>query len=297
MYVAGMTPAARPEALGAVHEIDLGAATVRYFENGAIEGRVVVFVHGLLVNADLWRHIVPAAVEAGLHTYTVDWPLGSHSIPVPDADLTPPGVADLIAEFLERLDLTDVTIVANDTGGAITQILMTRHPERIGRVVLASCDAFERFFPPAFAFLPVLAKAPGSIAVLTQTVRPKLLQRLPITFGWVSKRPVPPETVASYLGPSRHNRAIRKDLARFLKNVNKKHTLAAAEKLPAFDKPVLLVWASEEKLFPLSLAERLAEKLPNASIVEVADSYTFIPEDKPAELAARVVEFVTPVGA
>ncbi len=76
-----------------------------------------------------------------------------------------------------------------------------------------------------------------------------------------------------------------------------RHTLAAAEKLPAFDKPVLLVWASEEKLFPLSLAERLAEKLPNASIVEIADSYTFIPEDKPAELAAHVIEFVTRVGA
>lgn len=297
MYVALMTPTTRPEALGVVHEVDLGSGTVRYFENGAIEGRVVVFVHGLLVNADLWRHVVPAAVEAGLHTYTVDWPLGSHSIPMPEADLTPPGVADLIAAFLEKLDLNDVTIVANDTGGAITQILMTRHPERIGSVVLASCDAFERFFPPVFAFLPVLAKAPGSMAALTQIVRPKLMQRLPITFGWVSKRPVPPETVASYLGPSRHNRAIRKDLARFLKSVNKKHTLAAAEKLPAFDKPVLLAWATEEKLFPLSLAERLAEKLPNAQIVEIADSYTFIPEDRPAELAAHIVEFVTRVGA
>lgn len=287
----------RPTALGTAHEVDLGTGSVRYFENGPRDGQTVVFVHGLLVNADLWRHVVPAVVDAGLHTYTVDWPLGSHSIPVPNADLSPPGIADLIAAFLERLDLTDVTIVANDTGGAITQILMTRHPERIGRVVLVSCDAFERFFPPAFAFLPVLAKAPGSMAALTQIVRPKLLQRLPITFGWVSKRPVPSETVASYLGPSRHNRAIRKDLARFLKTVNKKHTLAAAEKLTAFDKPVLLVWAAEEKLFPLSLAERLAEKLPNASIVEVADSYTFIPEDRPAELAAHVVEFVTDVGA
>lgn len=280
-----------------MHEIDLGAGTVRYFENGASEGRVVVFVHGLLVNADLWRKVVPTAVSAGLHTYTVDWPLGSHSIPMPNADLTPPGVADLIAAFLEKLDLNDVTIVANDTGGAITQVLMTRHPERIGSVVLASCDAFERFFPPAFAFLPVLAKAPGSMAALTQIVRPKMMQRLPITFGWVSKRPVPPETVASYLGPSRHNRAIRKDLARFLKSVNKKHTLAAAEKLHAFDKPVLLAWASEEKLFPVSLAERLADKLPQAQIVEIADSYTFIPEDQPAELAAHIVEFVTRVGA
>ncbi len=292
-----MTSTTRPAALGATHELALSTGTVRYFENGPPEGPPVVFIHGLLVNADLWRKVVPDAVAAGLHTYSVDWPLGSHSIPMPDAELTPPGIADLIAEFLEKLDLTEVTLVANDTGGAITQILMTRRPERVARVVLASCDAFERFFPPTFAPLPVLAHVPGFLAVLTQAVRVKAVQGLPMAFGWVAKRDIPVETVRSYLAPSRHNRAIRKDLARFLKTVNKKHTLAAAEILPAFDKPVLLAWATEDKLFPVSLAERLADKLPNASIVEIADSYTFIPEDQPAELAAHLVEFVTRVGA
>jgi len=286
-----MTSTTRPAALGTARDVDLGTATVRYFENGPSDGPVVVFIHGLLVNADLWRKVVPDVVAAGLHTYTVDWPLGSHSIPVPNADLTPPGVADLIAAFLEKLDLNDVTLVANDTGGAITQILMTRHPERIGGVVLATCDAFERFFPPTFAPLPKLAHVPGFLAVLTQAVRIKPVQRLPIAFGWVAKRQPPPEAVTSYLAPSRHNRAIRKDLTRFLKGVNKRHTLAAAEKLPAFDKPVLLAWATEDKLFPVLLAERLADKLPNASIVEIADSYTFIPEDQPAELTRLIVKF------
>ena len=61
----------------------------------------MVFVHGLLVNADLWQHVVPRLTEAGLRCVTVDWPLGSHELPVPDADLTPPGVADLVAELLD----------------------------------------------------------------------------------------------------------------------------------------------------------------------------------------------------
>lgn len=292
-----MTSSSRPAALGAAREIALSSGTVRYFENGPSGGPVVVFVHGLLVNADLWRKVVPDVVAAGLHTYTVDWPLGSHSIPVPDADLTPPGVADLIAEFLDKLDLSDVTVVANDTGGAITQVLMTRHPERIGGVVLATCDAFERFFPPTFAPLPTLARVPGFIAVLTQAVRLKVVQRLPMAFGWVAKRPLPDEAIASYLGPSRHSRAIRRDLGRFLRSVDKRHTLAAAQKLPAFDKPVLLAWATEDRLFPLSLATRLAEVLPQATIAEIADSYTFVPEDQPAELAGLIVEFVARVGA
>lgn len=100
--------------LGTVHEVDLAAARLRYHERG--EGPAVVFVHGLLVNATLWRNIVPAVAAAGFRCNSPDWPLGSHRIAVPDADLSPTGFADLIAEFLERLDLDDVTIVANDTG-------------------------------------------------------------------------------------------------------------------------------------------------------------------------------------
>lgn len=287
----------RPAALGESHDLRLATGTVRYFASGPADGRPVVFVHGLLVNADLWRGVVPLAAAAGLRCFAVDWPLGSHSIAMPDADLTPPGIADLIAEFLEVLDLSDVTVVANDTGGAITQVLMTRHPERIGRVALASCDAFERFFPPTFASLPVMARVPGFLAVLTQIVRLRAVQRLPMAFGWAAKRTLPPEIVASYLGPSRHNRDIRGDLGRFLRSVHKRHTLAAAEKLPTFDKPVLLAWASEDKLFPVSLATRLADVLPQATIAEIADSYTFIPEDQPAELARLLIEFVGRDGA
>ena len=138
----------RPPALGTPRDVTLSHATVRCFESGPSDGPVVVFVHGLLVNADLWQHVVPRLAAAGLRCIAVDWPLGSHEIPAPDADLTPPGVADLVAELLEVLDLRDVTVVGNDSGGAITQILMTRRPERIGRVVLTPSDSFERFFPP-----------------------------------------------------------------------------------------------------------------------------------------------------
>jgi len=251
--------------LGSVHEVDLPGGRIRYRDRG--DGPPVVFVHGLLVNADLWRHVVPAvagagyrclAAGAGYRCLAPDWPLGSHELPVPDADLSPPGVADLVAAFLERLDLDDVTIVANDTGGGITQILLTRHPERIGRVVLTPSDSFERFFPPVFSFLPPLARVPGSTWLLTQTLKLRALHRLPVTFGWVAKRPVPADVVDSYLTPSRDDAAIRADLRRFLRGVHNRYTLAAAEELPGFGKPVLLAWASEDRLFPIGLAHRLA---------------------------------------
>ena len=282
----------RPPALGTPRDVTLSRATVRIFESGPSDGPPVVFVHGLLVNADLWQHVVPRLAEAGLRSIAVDWPLGSHELPVPDADLTPPGVADLVAELLETLDLRDVTVVGNDSGGAITQILITRNPERIGRVVLTPSDSFEKFFPPLFAALPIAARVPGAAKVLTQALRARWVQRLPIGFGWLTKRPMPDDVVDSFLRPSRERREILEDTRRFLRTVHRRHTLEAAEKLGAFDRPVLLAWAREDRVFPISLAERLAAILPDATIAPIADSLTFVPLDQPEVLANLIVEFV-----
>ena len=280
---------ARSETPGTVHEATLPAGRIRYHQHG--QGPPVVFVHGLLVNADLWRAVVPPVAQAGYRCIAPDWPLGAHQLAVPHADLSPPGVAALVAAFLERLDLADVTVVANDTGGAITQLLMTQHPDRIGGVVLTSCDSLERFFPPVFAPLPTLARIPGSMWPLAQLLRVGALQRLPFTFGWVAKRPIPPEIMDSYLLPSRRDAAVRQDLRRFLRGVHHRHTLAAARSLPQFPKPVLLAWAEEDRLFPVELAHRLAGLLPQATLVTIPDSYTFVPEDQPELLARLVADF------
>lgn len=275
--------------LGPAHEVDLPMGRVRYHERGA--GPPVLFVHGLLVNADLWRAVVPGVADAGFRCIAPDLPLGAHEVAVPGADLSPPGVAALLAALLERLDLHDVTVVANDTGGAITQLLITEHPERIGRVVLTPSDSFERFFPPVFGWLPAAARLPGAVWLLALTLRVRALHRLPFTFGWVAKRPIPAELVESFLAPSRWDRAVRDDLRRFLVGVHRRHTLAAAAKLPGFGRPVLLAWAGEDRLFPLSLAHRLAAALPAATVVTVDDSYTFVPLDQPEWLVRTVVDF------
>ncbi|MFC8047153.1 alpha/beta fold hydrolase [Nocardia sp. NPDC057353] len=277
------------QALGARHEVELPGGRIRYHETG--EGPPVVFVHGLLVNANLWRAVVPPIAAAGYRCITPDWPLGAHAIPVPAADLTPPGIADLIAAFLERLDLTDVTLVANDTGGAITQVLLARDPSRVGRVVLASVDCYERFMPPPFDALGVLARVPGVVRAATELLKIEALHSLPLAFGRVVKHPVPPEVVAGYLAPSRHSAAIRRDLRRFLVAARKRHTLEAARSFPDLTLPVLVVWAREEKLFPVPLAERLVAELPNATLRLIDDAYTFLPEDQPDLLSALILEF------
>jgi pimeloyl-ACP methyl ester carboxylesterase len=276
-------------ALGPAREIALSSGRIRYHDTGS--GSPVVFVHGLLVNADIWRGVVPGLAAAGHRCLTPDWPLGSHSIPMPDADLGPTGIADLIAEFLDALDLTDVTIVANDTGGALTQILMTRRPERIGRVVLAAVDCYEVFPPQPFAALLKVAKIPGVIRPLLAPMRFTLLQRLPLGFGLVTKHELPQEIAQSYLGPARRDAAIRDDLRRFAAGVDNRCTVAAAEHFGTVDVPVLVVWSTEDKLFPMALAERLVADLPRASLRTLDNSYTFIPEDRPELLTELIVEF------
>ncbi|WP_068272835.1 alpha/beta fold hydrolase [Aldersonia kunmingensis] len=275
--------------LGATHEIDVPGGRIRYHERG--EGPPIVFVHGLLANSALWRKVVPAIAGAGYRCISPDWPLGAHSIPMPDADLTPSGLASIIGSFLEALDLRDVTLVANDTGGALTQILLARKPSRVARVVFTPSDCYTNFFPPMFRGLTYLAKVPGSMGLLTSTLRVRGLHRLPFTFGWLTKRPVPPEVVDTFLGPSRQDAAIRKDLRRVLAAVHKRYTLAAAETFPELDLPVLLAWASEDKLFPVRWADRLASDLPNATVRLIDDSYTFVPEDQPELLAELILEF------
>ncbi|MBF6332614.1 alpha/beta hydrolase [Nocardia transvalensis] len=276
-------------ALGPAKQVDLPGGRINYHETGS--GAPVVFVHGLLVNADLWRKVVPGVAAAGHRCIAPDLPFGAHSIPVPNADLSPTGAADLIAAFLQRLDLHDVTLVANDTGGGIVQVLLTRDRSRIGRVVFTNCDAYEAFFPMPFTPLPRLAAIPGSVRAMTQLLRLPVVQRSPIGFGLVTKRPIAPGILDSYLGPSRRSADVRADLRRFVRGVHKRYTLAAAQQFHTLDLPILLAWGREDKAFKLSFAERLAGDLPDATLRVIDDSYTFVSEDQPELLTELIVEF------
>jgi pimeloyl-ACP methyl ester carboxylesterase len=277
--------------LGPEAEVVLPQGTVRYRARG--HGAPVVFVHGLLVNGDLWHEVVPGVAEAGYRCLTPDLPLGSHTMPLSaGADTSPPAVAQLLDDFLVALDLDDVTIVANDTGGAIVQILMARRPPRVARVVLTSCDSLERFFPPMFRFLPLLARMPGGTWLIAHLSAVRALQRMPLTFGWLTKRAIPPKLARSFGEPAKKSRAVRRDMRGFVRAVHPRHTLAAAEHFGEFDRPVLLAWARQDKLFPVSLAERIAKLLPDVRLEMIDDAYTFLPLDQPEALTLLITDFL-----
>jgi len=272
-----------------VQEIRLSGGRIRYQDQG--EGRPLVFVHGLLVGATLWRNVVPPLAER-FRCIVPDWPLGSHPVAMErEFDMSPRGVARLIGEFLERLELEDVVLVANDTGGALAQMLVVERPERIGRLVLTPCDSFDNFLPPLFRPLQYAVRVPGTLAVISQAMRVRSVRRLPMAFGRLSKRPIPAEIADGWLRPCQTDRAVRRDAVRFLRAIDARDTLEAATRLPSFDRPVLVAWATEDRVFPFAHAQRLAALFPEATLIGVPDSYSFVPEDQPQRLAALVAEF------
>jgi pimeloyl-ACP methyl ester carboxylesterase len=207
-----------------------------------------------------------------------------------DADLSPYGVAAIIASFLERLELEDVTIVGNDSGGAMSQVLVTRHPERIGRLVLTNCDTHENFPPGAFKAMPPIAALPGGMSLLAAPFRIGALARR--AFPPFTRDPLPADLIASWMQPGLHDAGVRRDLKKVTSGMNKRYTLEAAERLRGSDLPILLTWAPGDRFFPIKYAERLAGEAGNARLVEIEGSKTFVPIDQPQRLTDEIATFV-----
>jgi pimeloyl-ACP methyl ester carboxylesterase len=269
-------------------EIDLPAGRIRYREAGS--GKPIVFVHGYLVDGRLWDGVVDRLSDR-YRCIAPDWPIGAQQIAMkPDADLSPPGVAATIASFLDALDLEDVTIVGNDSGGAMSQVLVTRHPERIGKLVLTNCDTYENFPPGIFKAMPPLAKLPGGMTLLSLPFRSGAVARA--AFKPFTRKPIPADLIASWMAPGMNDSGVRRDLKKVTVGMNKRYTLEAAEKLRGSQLPILFTWAPGDKLFPISGAERLAADAGNARIVQIPDASTFVSLDQPQRLSEEIAKFV-----
>jgi pimeloyl-ACP methyl ester carboxylesterase len=280
----------RAPVLGNAKVLDLTAGRLSYHDVGS--GPTIVFVHGLLVNANLWRKVVER-LAADFRCVVLDLPLGSHNLPLAVGTVNSPRtVAAMVAQAIEALDLDGVTLVGNDTGGALCQILVTTEPERIGRLVLTSCDYRDNFPPKLFSYFKPAAAVPGLMWLLLQPMRLRLPRRSPIAFGWLTKRPIDREAEDSYILPVIEDPAVRRDVREFIRATSPADTNAAADRLSGFLEPALIAWSAEDKAFPLDDARSIAGDLPNSRLEMVDDAYTFSMEDNPDHLAELIADFV-----
>jgi pimeloyl-ACP methyl ester carboxylesterase len=270
-------------------EVELAAGTIDYEDSGG-SGPILVFVHGLMMDGSLWRHVIED-LRPDFRCVTPTLPLGGHRQPMrADADLSMRGIAEILGEFIEHLDLREITLATNDWGGP--QLLVGgAHDERIARLALCSCEAFDNVPPQGAAkMLPYIARVPGGLTAALIPFRFDRLRRLPLTYGPLSKRPVPREVMDRWFGPVCKQREIRRDLRKYVLSAaqGRRELLAAAEAMRSFDRPALVAWASEDRLMPREHGRRLAELLPQGTLAEIEDSYTLIPEDQPQVLARHL---------
>ena len=282
--------------LGPARDVRIPQGSLSIHERG--EGEPLLFVHGLLVNGLLWRKVVDRLADQA-RCVTPHWPLGSHPHGLdPGADLSPLGLARVVVDTMDALGLERATLVGNDTGGAICQLVAAHHPERVERLVLTSCDAFDNFPPRMFAGLVAAARVPGGLRALMTTMRIPGVARSPLAFGLLTKRRVPDEVMRAWVAPFLSDAGVRRDAVKALKGLDPRYTLDAAARLASFERPALLAWAREDRFFPFAHAERLAAILPDSRLVPIEDSYSFVPEDQPEALASAIAEFVrAPVAA
>jgi pimeloyl-ACP methyl ester carboxylesterase len=280
----------RAPALGPPRVLELPAGPLQYFDVGG--GEPIVFVHGAFVNANLWRKLLPALTRE-FRCVVLDLPLGSHTIPMKEgADLGEHGIVALVGDAIEALGLDGVTLVGMDTGGAVCQFIVTQRPERIGRLVLTSCDYRDNFPPRTFSHLKLMPAMPDWLIVLLfSPFRLRAVRRLPNGFGWLTYRPVERAVEDSWVLPSLEDRRVRADVKKALKIFDKRRLNHTADLLGTFDGPALIAWSADDRVFPVEHGRRLAADLRDARFELIPGARSLSMEDQPKRLAALIGEF------
>jgi pimeloyl-ACP methyl ester carboxylesterase len=268
--------------------VTLSTGTIHYEKSGPDGSRPIVFIHGYAMGASLWQGLTKRLAGWGSLCLAPTWPLGAHAEPMRRrGDLTMEGVAAMVAEFLDALGLEDAVLVGNDTGGAIAQLVATTAPERLGALVLTSCDAFEHFPPPILKPFIAAAKFAPTFRAAAEPLRTRIARRR--AYGALAHADID-HLAAEWVKPSLGDARIREDLRHFTASLNRQTTIDAGARLPQFTKPALIAWSADDAFFPVEDGRRLAEALPNSRFELIEHARTFSMIDQPDVLAELICE-------
>ena len=285
-----MTEAARPaDVWPAAKEAHTHLGTIEYRDVG--EGPVIVFLHLVLAEASHWDKMPPLLADRFRCIFPT-LPMGAHRLAADDdADLSAAGLARAVAELLEHLEVNEVTLVGNDSGGAIAQVVAANHPERLGRVVLTNCDLYDDFPPKIFGYFRLLPYLPGSLVILGHTLKIRALWGLPFVFGRLTNQ-VDAVKIDRWADALLADKRVRRDARKVIKGFGPHVTNAAAAALRSTKLPVLVAWGADDKAFRPALAERFCAEVPTAELVMIEDCRTLVCWDQPQQLARLISEFI-----
>jgi pimeloyl-ACP methyl ester carboxylesterase len=272
--------------------VDVTAGTIEYREVGDPNGPPVLLLHGLLMNDAQWNLALPL-LPPGFRYVLPVLPMGGHRIAMHEnADLTLPGMVNLVADFLDALELTDVTLVVTDWGGALFLTDIGRD-KRVARLVICPSEAFDNF-PPGFPGKVALlaSRSTWTVSVAMRLLKIGRLRRQWLLFGQMAKKPVPHEIVDAWLEAGLADARIRRDLVKYCgSKFDSGELIRATNRLADFDGPALVLW-SRNPVMPADHGERLAALLPNGRLQHVGDAYVLVMLDQPDQTARAIGAFL-----
>ena len=273
--------------------IEVDGATIEYSDVGS--GPPVVFVHGVYVTGKLWDDVVER-LSGEYRCITPTWPFGAQRKPVGDADLGVVASGRRFLKLLEALDLSDVTLIANDTGGGIVLAALadpTLDWSRVSRLVFTNCDSYEHFPPSGFAPLVRLCRLNATVGALAL----RLLASGPGQSRFasiVTHHGIDPARRRAIFGGFAASARVRREAVRLTADLHARYTMAATAAIETWPKPVLVAWGDGDQLFPMAHARRLADAFPNAELQTIEDSSTYVMLDQPDQTATAIKKFVGP---
>ena len=264
---------------------------ITYIDEG--KGIPILFIHGTLANGNTWRKIIPTLSQK-YRCIAIDLQIGGHYIPLNDSiDLSPIGLAKILNEFLQFLNIKKAIIVSNDTGGAYAQIFASLYPQSIEKLVFTNCEVLEVFPPKRFKYLINSVKIPSFTYLLSRIFKIKSLLKSDMMMGLLSNSITKNEIAELYLKSFIENKNIRKNFANNVKTWSSIYTIEAAQILKEEKFPVLILWGIEDKkLFPLELGRQLKRIFINAKLIQIPGSKTCVQEDQPEIILKEIVDFI-----
>ncbi|MBB2990357.1 pimeloyl-ACP methyl ester carboxylesterase [Mycolicibacterium iranicum] len=277
--------------------VHVSAGEIEYRDLGDPDGPPVVLLHGLLMNDAQWEPALPH-LPGGFRYLLPVLPMGGHRIPMrEDADLTLPGMVGIVADFLDALDLTEVTLVVTDWGGPLFLTDLGRD-RRLGRLVICPSEAFENFppgFPGKVAWLA--SRSTATVWLALRQLRIGWLRRQWLMFGMMSKKPVPQHIFDKWAAAGLSDRNVRRDLVKYCRTKFVDADLVrATHRLADFDRPALVLW-SENPVMPADHGRRLAELLPQGRLQTIDDAYVLVMLDQPEQTAQAIGQFLAVTAA
>ena len=259
-----------------------------YIDTGG-PGRVALFVHGVGTSSYLWRHVI-GQLDGQRRCVAFDLPLHGQTPAAADQDFSLPALARFVADFCDALELTDVDLVANDTGGAVAQVFAAGHPERLHTLTLTNCEAHDNLPPKALLPAVLLARM-GLFARLGRWLAhdiPRARKRV-YGGGYQDVANLPEDVVRAWVEPLLGTAESARQYQRLFTSLHTRDLLAIEPALGRLQVPTLIVWGTGDNVFRRKWAYWLRDTIPGAAdVIEMDGARLFFPDERATELTAAL---------